>query len=619
LSRTVSAATPAVSHRPRLSGGAALIVVWPIVMGVAMVVVGLLVKPALQFRLTQWLIAGLLALSLGLVWGIGRMFSFGQTLFFGIGAYTYAVVTRNASQGADTVPAVIAGVALGTLVAAALGYFMFYGGITDVYVAVVTLAATLVAFTLMGATGGAQWKVGEALLGGYNGMPAIAPLTIGGYPIVGGDFLNTVIVVCVIVFLLAKAFIRSNVGRVAIGVGVNEQRAELLGFDTRRYKLLLFSIGGAIASLAGTLFSPNEGIVTPGVFGLALAGPVVIWVMLGGRTVLSGAIVGALVLNYLSANIDRLQVGGATPFANQTTLILGIVLLIIVFTIPEGIVPALTRLKDAGLSRGRARSVAAEEVGDRIGQLPDLPAYSRWREMRDGPELEAKNLVKHFDGVRAVNGVSLTLEATDLMCLLGPNGAGKSTVFNILAGRYQPTSGDVLIAGKSVTKLRPHERARRGLGLKLQVPTIFTELSVRENLWIAGFAGVGNRSGADRSSEELLDWLGLRDRADTLAGTLSHGQQQTLEIAMVLATGPSLVLLDEPTAGMTHGETTRVAALAQLLHEQAAVLVIEHDMDFVRALNCPVVLLVDGEVFARGAWDELRRDKRVLDIYLGRA
>jgi len=583
-----------------------------------MAAVGSLVEPAQQYRLTQWLIAGLLALSLGLVWGTGRMFSFGQTFFFGIGAYTYAVVTRNMDVGADTLPAVIAGVAMGTLAAAALGYFMFYGGITDVYVAVVTLAATLVAFTLMGATGGAQWKIGDALLGGYNGMPAIAPLTVGGDFLVEGDLLNTVIAICVVVFLLAKVFVRSNVGRVAIGVGVNEQRAELLGFDTRRYKLLLFAIGGAIAGLAGTLFSSNEGIVTPGVFGLAMAGPVVIWVMLGGRSVLSGAFVGALVLNYLSSNIDRWQVGDARPFAGQTTLILGIVLLIIVLTIPEGIVPAVTRLVAAPLSRDRRRRAVDDVIGDRIAQLPDLPAYGRARERREGPALEAKNLVKHFDGVRAVNGVSLSLEATDLVCLLGPNGAGKSTVFNMLAGRYQPTSGDVLMAGKDVTKLRPHERARRGLGLKLQVPTIFTELSVGENLWIAGFAGVGNRSGADRSREELLNWLGLQSKADTLAGSLSHGQQQTLEIAMVLATAPSLVLLDEPTAGMTHGETTRVAALAQLLHERAAVLAIEHDMDFVRALNCPVVLLVNGEVFARGAWDELRRDKRVLDIYLGR-
>jgi branched-chain amino acid transport system permease protein len=188
----------------------------------------------------------------------------------------------------------------------------------------------------------------------------------------------------------------------------------------------------------------------------------------------------------------------------------------------------------------------------------------------------------------------------------------------MLAGRFQPTQGDVLIRGKPATRLRTYERARLGLGMKLQIPCVFTELSVRENLWLAGYAAGGQKSQADTISSELVDWLGFALEEETLAGNLSHGQQQALEIAMVVATAPPVILLDEPTAGMTHGETSRVAALVRALSKSSAVLVIEHDMDFVRALDCPIVLMVDGQVFAKGSLDELRQDTRVLDVYLGR-
>jgi branched-chain amino acid transport system permease protein len=166
--------------------------------------------------------------------------------------------------------------------------------------------------------------------------------------------------------------------------------------------------------------------------------------------------------------------------------------------------------------------------------------------------------------------------------------------------------------------MKSHDRVRNGLGIKLQVASIFTELSVLENLWLAAYGRRRDKAAADLRSAEMLDWLALAHRADDIAGSLSHGQKQWLEIGMVIAAEPSVVLLDEPTAGMTREETARMAAMVRLLGQSVSVIVVEHDMEFVRALDVPVTVFHQGNVFASGSLEELRRDERILDIYLGR-
>jgi branched-chain amino acid transport system permease protein len=166
--------------------------------------------------------------------------------------------------------------------------------------------------------------------------------------------------------------------------------------------------------------------------------------------------------------------------------------------------------------------------------------------------------------------------------------------------------------------MKAHDRVRGGLGIKLQVASIFNELSIRENLWLAAYGRLRSSASADLRAQELIEWLGIAERGDRNAGSLSHGQKQWLEIAMVIATDPSVVLLDEPTAGMTREETARMAAMVRLLGHAVSVIVVEHDMEFVRALNVPVTVFHQGSVFASGSLDDLRRDERILDIYLGR-
>jgi len=232
--------------------------------------------------------------------------------------------------------------------------------------------------------------------------------------------------------------------------------------------------------------------------------------------------------------------------------------------------------------------------------------------------LVAGDLKKSFGGVRALDGVSIEFPALGIHCLIGPNGAGKSTFFNLLVGRFRPTAGRIFLGGEDITRLPPYRRARRGIGMKLQVPSLYPGLPVRENVWLACYAASRDVREADWRADDMLAWVGLAHRAGELAGSLSHGEQQWLEIGMTLAASPRIILLDEPSAGMTREETHRTVEIVRRLAETASVVVVEHDMEFVRHMGAPITVFHQGRVFAQGTLEELRRDTRVLDVYLGR-
>ncbi|MDO9709911.1 ABC transporter ATP-binding protein [Paracraurococcus lichenis] len=232
--------------------------------------------------------------------------------------------------------------------------------------------------------------------------------------------------------------------------------------------------------------------------------------------------------------------------------------------------------------------------------------------------LATRELSKSFGGLAAVSGVSLAVEQGQVHCLIGPNGAGKSTLFKLIVGTYPPSAGAVLFRGEDVTAARPFQRVRRGMSIKMQQPSIFRELPVRQNLHIA-LQYHADRGQMGEEEERLLELLGLAAAAETPAGTLSHGQQQWLEIGMALALKPALLLLDEPTAGLSPEETERTGDLIlRLAREGMTVLVVEHDMAFVRQVAQQVTVLHLGRVFARGSVAEITADPRVAEIYLGK-
>jgi urea transport system ATP-binding protein len=244
-----------------------------------------------------------------------------------------------------------------------------------------------------------------------------------------------------------------------------------------------------------------------------------------------------------------------------------------------------------------------------------------------GPILYVEGVSVSFDGFKALNDLSFTLDAGELRCVIGPNGAGKTTMMDVITGKTRPDSGRLFL-GQTIdlTQLTEYEIARIGIGRKFQKPTVFENHTVTENLELAMKADKGvwatlfNRlSAAQREQvQAMLARIGLRERADILAGLLSHGQKQWLEIGMLLMQDPQVLLLDEPVAGMTDEETERTAELLQSLAGRHTVVVVEHDMGFVSSIARTVTVLHEGRVLAEGSMDKVQNDERVIEVYLGR-
>ncbi|MBR1138182.1 MULTISPECIES: ABC transporter ATP-binding protein [Bradyrhizobium] len=233
--------------------------------------------------------------------------------------------------------------------------------------------------------------------------------------------------------------------------------------------------------------------------------------------------------------------------------------------------------------------------------------------------LQLRDLNKHFGGLHVTNSVNLVLEQGEIHCLIGPNGAGKSTLFRLILGEHHPGSGQIWFADEDITALKSFARIRRGLSVKFQVPGVFKSLSVRQNLEIALQSRL-HGAALDKEIEGLLAFLNLEAEQAQLAGNLSHGQKQWLEIGMAISLKPRLLLLDEPTAGMSPEETHLTGEMVRRLNAAGmTVLAIEHDMAFVRQVAQRVTVLHLGQVFAQGSIDEIVADERVAAIYLGQA
>jgi ABC-type branched-subunit amino acid transport system permease subunit len=337
-------------------------------------VVGIVLLVALPFlldtfavlQITLYAIFGILALSLAFIWGYGGILCFGHSAFFGLGAYAYAVAVIN--MGDSTIPALIA-IALPALFAAGLGYFMFYARISDVYVGVITLTVTLIFYNVVNSTAGPKYHIGDALLGGFNGMPNVPSLNI---PFLPDDTLEPtgMFVLAASTLLLVyfglHAVLRTRFGRVLVAVRENEQRVEFLGYDGRLHKLVAFSIGGALAGLAGCLFVSWGNYVSPTVFGVVQSAQIIIWLMVGGAGTLLGPVIGSAAISWLTVEIGKQQLVNAN-------VVLGAILLLFVLLVPKGIAPSITDRLVPWLFALRRPATAAAPAANPL----DLPQRSR--------------------------------------------------------------------------------------------------------------------------------------------------------------------------------------------------------------------------------------------------
>jgi branched-chain amino acid transport system permease protein len=400
------------------------------------------------------------------------------------------------------------------------------------------------------------------------------------------------------------AFVRSRTGGVLQAVRRNETRVAALGFNPYAYKLLAFAIAGGLAGLAGALFATIDGYVTPDLFGWKRSGLAIMMVVLGGTGTLFGPILGAVVFTGLEEVLKSADLVG--PLAQHWSLALGVILVALVLAAPRGM---------AGLF---ARSVAEPPEGAATAR-PE--AAARAAEPRLAPALEVADLARCFGGLAAVDGVTLRFEPNKVHAIIGPNGAGKTTLINLLSGALRPSAGTIRLDGADITGWPPYRMARHGIGRSYQITNVVRPFTALENCCLAAQASPSPRGGAAVRHRGIaltaLAAAGLAERAEVRADALSHGEQRQLEIAMLLASGARVLLLDEPLAGMGPEETQRVTALVRSLARDHTVILIEHDLDAVFAVADTLTVMDRGRVLAHGDPRAVRTDPAVRAAYLG--
>ncbi len=549
-------------------------------------------------------IYALAALGLVLLTGIGGLTSFGHAAFVGIGAYATAWLTT--ATGASPWLGLILALICAGLVAAAVGAVTLRLG--GHYLPLSTIAWGISIYFLFG---------NSDALGRYGGLGSVPPISLGPYTLPGGASLYYLIWLTLgCASLLAANLLDSREGRAIRSLRGGATMIESLGVNTFRIRIITFVVAALLAALSGWFYAHMSGFISPAPFDVKAGIDYLFMVMVGGATHIAGAVVGAALVTLLK---NWLQ--DVLPLITHDTgrfeiIIFAILFILILQHARSGIVPFVLRR----LPRRATKPIA---------EAPPLPR--RTYPERGTPVLSAEKLTKRFGGLVAVNEVSFSLHAQEILALIGPNGAGKSTMFNLITGALKSDGGRVVFCGNNITAAGQRRIAQAGIARTFQHVKLRRGMTALDNVMLGAYprTRAGFLSGAfrlDRAEEarvrhEALTQLrrvGLGDMAHELAGNLPLGSQRTLEIARALAADPALIVLDEPAAGLRSMEKRALADLLRALrNEGVTVLLVEHDMDFVMNLVDRVVVMVFGSKLMEGLPAEVRSDVRVQEAYLG--
>lgn len=550
------------------------------------------------YQLGLYLLYGMVAQGIALCWGRAGFLPLGQALFFGIGAYLSGAALKADLGWALLIPAFAVACLVPALLAGLIGALVFNRQTgSGPYFSLITLALSMLGFQLANSLSG--------ITGGFNGMTAIPGLPgIDTY-----ETLYFIIVGVLVVSTLVLAHVmRAPFGQLLIAIRENEERLQFFGFRTSMLKAAAFAISGGIAGLAGALYAPHQGIVTPRAVGFVLSAELLIWTAVGGRFGLIGPVAGAVLIGFMAA--------GLRDSFRYWEVAVALVFIIVVLKIPGGI----SGLFSAAISR-----IGGERPSRGSGTAPVMLAG---KEHRAVPDLKFDGIGVSMGPVRILNGLSFSISRTGIHCIIGPNGAGKTSALNVLTGRLPLGAGEISWRGVSLGNTRPFIAARNGIGRKFQVPSIFPELSVRQNIEIALWA---NRIGTTEMfsmrpygwTTQMLGELKIRFpflmQSDKMAGSLSVGQRQMLDFSMTVLAEPDLVLLDEPCAGLSADETRQmIEAIAAIAGEtKATFIIIEHDMQVVKRLSDHVLVMHQGALLANGTMTEIRANADVARVYSG--
>ena len=546
------------------------------------------------YQLALYFLYAIAALGVGLCWGSAGFLPLGQAMFIGIGGYLSGLALIKFKGSLLLLVLLPLAALVPGLIAFGLGLILFRGRReTGPYFALITLALSLLAFQI--ANG---WN---SVTGGFNGLKGIPGLP-GLDDFSDAYWISAAALGAVIagVSWLRKA----PAGVLWRAVAQNERRVAFLGFDVTLTKAAVFGLSGVLGGIAGVLYAPQQNLVTPQLVGFTLSAELVIWAAVGGRGSLYGPILGTILIGVLTAELRN-------TFAYWEVL-LAVIFIVVVRWAPQGLVgfamPVVERLRPR--PRGAAREAPARA----------LPG--------GGATIAFEGIAANAGPVQILDGLTLAVDHPGITCLIGPNGAGKTSCFNLLTGELPAAQGSVRFAGRAITGMQPTAVTRLGIARKFQIPNVFPDLSVTDNLNLALW---GARARArdllklrlHRWSSPLLRELSERypflAEGRNRAGDLSHGERQILELAMALAMEPRLLLLDEPCAGLSPEETHRVIDVIRWARRRLglAIVIIEHDMSLVKELADRVLVLHQGKLLAQGSIAEVQADPAVRAVYAG--
>ncbi|MEM9762772.1 MAG: branched-chain amino acid ABC transporter ATP-binding protein/permease [Pseudomonadota bacterium] len=542
-----------------------------------------------------------LAMTVDVLWGYTGILTFGQSAFFGIGAYACALVAMHFGFG----PFWFAGAFLVALLASVavawlIGWLAFYHGASPLYGSIVTLALPIVFVQLIFA--------GGRFTGSSSGISSF-PTYYWSFETwfwIAGGYL---IAVTALGYLLVK----SDFGRILVAIRENEERCAYLGLPVSRIKIVLMMAAGAIGAGGGFGYAAFTNVVAPELGGFLLGTELLIFTALGGRGTLIGPVVGTIGIDVTASYLS-----GSLPFLWK--LITGVAFVAVIVLLPQGLIPII------GQGLRRLWPVRHRESVDDV-TLRSFEPTAPHGETSSAP-LRTEGLQRHYGSLKVLDGIAIESRASELLSIVGPNGAGKTTLMRCVSDGGERSGGQVFVNGTEIGRGAPQSVVALGIGRSFQNTNLFETLTVADCLLLArwridGASLFSRRSeiALPRPAVGILQATGLDKALATQTRNLSHGQKRGLELAMVLASEPSVLLLDEPTAGLTKAERTAIGdVLTALAREHGlSILLIEHDLDFVRDISDRIVVLHQGALLMEGTVDEVIASTLVKAVYSGQS